>query len=65
VAAVTYVRVVRRVTRAPFDCLRCGYPTVEYQPLYQPTIGGVALGDYCSLPCAKSQTAAEVEVFYG
>jgi hypothetical protein len=59
-----FIRLSRVVNRAPFNCRWCSYPVVEYQSRYSPSIGGVALADYCSPRCAESNTAARLEVAY-
>jgi hypothetical protein len=49
---VSFIRLVRAVARAVSHCGFCRWESIEFDPVYLPTIGGVALGRFCSDRCA-------------
>lgn len=59
-----FLRLNRHVAREHSQCQRCAYPIAVYSPAYEPTIGGVALGRYCSERCCSYTTGAELRVVY-
>lgn len=59
-----FIKLVRSVCRAPLSCGWCSYPVAEFDPLYSPTIGGVALGHYCKPEHAQRTQRAPMEVAY-
>ena len=59
-----HIRLVRAVARASTRCHFCPWVVAPYSPVYEPTIGGVALGRYCSHDHAELAMSAPVEVRY-
>ncbi len=59
-----HIRLVRRVARAETRCSWCPWVVAPYSPVYEPTIGGVALGRYCCPDHAERSTPAPLEVAY-
>lgn len=59
-----HIRLVRSVARAATRCSYCPWSIQPYSPVYEPTVGGVALGRYCSSDHAERSTMAPLEVAY-
>lgn len=54
----------RSVCRFPVNCGVCAYPIDYPAPLFSPTVGGVALGRYCTRKHAELTQGARMELVY-
>jgi hypothetical protein len=59
-----HIRLVRTVARAETRCCWCPWVIAPLSSVYSPTIGGVALGRYCSHDHAERSVTAPVELAY-
>lgn len=50
---MTFIRLNRVVARASSHCGFCPWESIEFDAVYMPVIGGVALGRFCSERCAS------------
>lgn len=61
---MTYMLLCRSVCRTTCMCNWCGYEIAPYQSMYAPTVGGVALGRYCTRRCSELTQGARMELAY-
>jgi hypothetical protein len=49
----SFIRLERAVARSISRCGFCSWESIEFDAVHLPTIGGVALGIFCSERCAS------------